>query len=266
MPRAVNRGVPIHYVVRGAGPPLVLQHGFTGSWRDWETFWLVDGLVGNHQLIMLDARGHGESGKPHDPADYGFDVAASDVVAVLDHLGLDRAHYYGYSFGGHVGWELGANAPERFASLAIGGAHPYAPGPEVWTRVERMRSHLEQGMDVYVAWRESQLGPWPAGFRERVLANDPRALVAALTAETRRSSPLDIERAFAGMTMPVLVVSGDDDELFAGIQAKRAAMALPDGGYVEFEAADHFALYVRSYRVVPVLRAFIARVGAMVHA
>ena len=142
MPYARNGDVRIHYVVEGSGPPLVLHHGFTGSGRDWETFGFVDGLRDTFQLIMLDARGHGASDKPHAPAAYGFAHGAGDVVAVLNELGLAQAHYYGYSYGGAMGWALGWYAPERFASLAIGGAHPFPPAAEVWQRFDEMRCYL----------------------------------------------------------------------------------------------------------------------------
>ncbi len=84
-----------------------------------------------------------------------------DVLAVLDDLGIERAHYYGYSYGGMMGWALGTHAPERFVSMAIGGAHPYAVADAVWARLDRMRAYLSEGMESYVAWRESQIGPWP---------------------------------------------------------------------------------------------------------
>ncbi len=70
MPYASNGAVRIHYVIEGAGPPLLLHHGFTGSSRDWETFGVVAVLRDSYQLIMLDARGHGASDKPHDPSAY----------------------------------------------------------------------------------------------------------------------------------------------------------------------------------------------------
>ena len=182
VPYASNGSVRIHYVVEGAGPPLLLHHGFTGSSRDWESFGFVAALRDTYQLIMLDARGHGASDTPHDPGAYTVEDRVGDVLAVLDDLGIERAHYYGYSYGGMMGWALGTHAPERFASLAIGGAHPYAVADAVWTRLDRMRAYLREGMESYIAWRESQIGPWPPAFRERVLANDAQALEAMLRA------------------------------------------------------------------------------------
>ncbi len=258
MPYATNDGLRIHYEVAGTGPPLLLHHGLTGSWRDWEEFGFLDGLRDDYQLIMLDARGHGASDKPHDPSAYGFERGVADAVAVLDDLGIDRAHYYGYSYGGLMGWALGTHAPERFRSLAIGGAHPYAPDEAVWERLARMREHLAQGMETYITWRESQLGPWPPVFRQRGLENDATALAAFIS-----FNPIEfvhLEGALDRMTMPVLIVTGDDDELYAGSRCHLAAARLRDAAIVEIPSAQHFTLYARGDLVLPHLRRFLARV------
>src|SRR4051794_35255926 len=99
MPYASNGGVRIHYHLdgNGAGPPLVLQHFFGGSVEDWHDAGYVAALGGDYRLILIDARGHGLSDKPRDPDAYAFARMADDVVAVLDDLGHDRAHFYGYS-------------------------------------------------------------------------------------------------------------------------------------------------------------------------
>ncbi len=257
-------GVRIHYVTEGDGPPLVLHHGFTGSLHDWQTFGFVDALRDDYRLIMHDARGHGLSDKPHDPNAYGLDLAACDVVAVLDHLGIEQAHYYGYSFGGVIGWALGKYAPERFASLIIGGAQPYPPPPGVGERFGEMLDYLSQGMETYISWSESRVGPWPAEFRERGLQNDPLALQAFMTAEpTDDTDGLRFDDALDQMTMPVLLISGDNDERYAGSRAKRAAGCFPDGRYIEVPDADHFKLYVRGDLVAPHVQAFLDRQNAL---
>lgn len=251
-------GIRIHFVTEGDGPPVILHHGFTGSHQDWQTFGFVEPLRERFRMIMFDARGHGASDKPHDPAKYGIEIAAGDVVAVLDDLGLEQAHYYGYSFGGMIGWAVGKYAPERFASLTIGGAQPYPPPPGVGERFGEMFDYLDQGMEAYISWSESRVGPWPAGFRERGLQNDPAALRAFMTAEpARATSAIRFDDAFDRMTMPVLLISGDNDERYAGSRARQAAGELPDGHYVEIPNADHFKLYVRGDLVVLHLMAFL---------
>ncbi len=252
-------GIRIHYVTEGDGPPLILHHGFTGSHRDWWTFGFVDALRNAYRLIMFDARGHGASDKPHDPARYGLEIAALDVVAVLDDLGIEQAHYYGYSFGGMIGWALGKYAPQRFASMIIGGAQPYPPPQGVGERFGEMFDYLDQGMEAYISWSESRVGPWPAEFRERGLQNDPLALRAFMSAPSSRDMrTLRFDDALKQMSMPVLLISGDNDERYAGRQAKKAAGCLTDGQYVEIPDSDHFKLYILGDRVMLHLRGFFA--------
>ena len=92
---AVNNGVRIHYEIVGSGPPLILQHGFTQSAKDWYRAGYVDALKPHYQLILVDARGHGESDKPHDAAAYTLSSRVNDIVAVMDSVGILRADYWG---------------------------------------------------------------------------------------------------------------------------------------------------------------------------
>ena len=114
-------GVRIRYVDRGAGPPVVLVHGFTAS---IETSWIDTGvlpdLVRDHRVVAMDLRGHGKSDKPRDPRAY--DELGMDVVRLLDHLGIERAHVVGYSLGGIVVAKLLTTHAERFLTAVIGGA------------------------------------------------------------------------------------------------------------------------------------------------
>ncbi len=86
-----NDGIRIHYEVEGNGPPLVLQHGLSDSMESWYEFGYVERLQDEFQLIMIEARGHGESDKPHDSSAYNLKLMTSDVLAVLDRLQPLRA-------------------------------------------------------------------------------------------------------------------------------------------------------------------------------
>ena len=83
------------------------------SGADWRDLGYVDALKHDYKLILIDARGAGASDKPHDAAAYDPALRASDVVAVLDDLGIRHAHYFGYSLGGWVGFLLAKYAPDR---------------------------------------------------------------------------------------------------------------------------------------------------------
>jgi hypothetical protein len=113
MSYTTNKGVRIHYEVEGEGPPLVLQHGWTHSMEDWHTWGYVGALRDHHRLILIDARGHGESDKPYERSAYALDNLVGDIVAVLDALGLERVHYWGYSRGGWIGYGFVMQAGPR---------------------------------------------------------------------------------------------------------------------------------------------------------
>ena len=84
---------------------------------------------------MNDLRCHGRSAKLHDPESANLRLMAEDVIRVLDALGLDKAHYWGHSLGGMVGYHVATFAPERLSSLVLGGVHPFAESIEELRRV-----------------------------------------------------------------------------------------------------------------------------------
>jgi pimeloyl-ACP methyl ester carboxylesterase len=114
-------GVRIRYLDTGAGVPVVLVHGFTANIeRAWIETGMVENLARDYRVIALDLRGHGKSDKPHEAAAY--DALAFDVVRLMDHLRIDRAHAVGYSLGGIILAKLLTTHPQRFLSAVLGGA------------------------------------------------------------------------------------------------------------------------------------------------
>jgi pimeloyl-ACP methyl ester carboxylesterase len=83
MAYADNDGGRIHYQVEGDGPPLVLQHGYSDSLESWYEFGYVEPLKSGRKVILVDARGHGASDKPHISSEYTKELQAADIVAVL---------------------------------------------------------------------------------------------------------------------------------------------------------------------------------------
>src|SRR5580658_3539844 len=119
----VSDGVRIHYMEAGAGVPVVLLHGYTSC---CDAGWFANGvakeLARDHRVIGIDARGHGRSEKPHDPAKYPGDRMPADVIELLDHLGVGKAHFHGYSMGGGIVAHLMARHPDRFITASFGGS------------------------------------------------------------------------------------------------------------------------------------------------
>jgi pimeloyl-ACP methyl ester carboxylesterase len=120
---AMADGVRIHWMEAGEGTPVVLLHGYTSC---CDAGWFVNGvakeLAREHRVIGIDARGHGRSEKPHDPAKYPGDAMPADVIAVLDHLGVGKAHFHGYSMGGGIVAHLLARHTDRFITASFGGS------------------------------------------------------------------------------------------------------------------------------------------------
>jgi pimeloyl-ACP methyl ester carboxylesterase len=118
--------VGIEVTVEGEGRPVVLLHGFPDSSKLWRH--VVPGLVSaGFQCIVPDLRGYGGSDKPEDPGVYAIPFLAGDVLGVLDHLGLDKAHVVGHDWGSALGWATAAFAPDRVDHVVgISVGHPAA--------------------------------------------------------------------------------------------------------------------------------------------
>jgi len=198
MPYVDHEGLRIHYQETGKGIPLVLQHGFFSSIEDWYMYGYVEKLSFLCRLIMIDARGHGKSDKPHQHEAYKLRHFASDIVAVLDHLGIEKANYLGYSMGGWIGYGLAKYAPTRLDRLIIGGAHPYG------RKFSGARQILELGIDAWIS-EISGWGPYTPEDLERFRQNDAQALLAVLQDRT------DISDILPEMTMPCLFYAGESD-------------------------------------------------------
>ena len=116
------KGVKIHFLIEGTGEPVVLIHGLDSSARvNWQMPGTIDALAKDHQVIAIDLPGYGESDKPADPAAYG-EQWVDDVILLLNHLNIRKAHIVGYSMGGMVALKLIAEHPERVISGTLGGA------------------------------------------------------------------------------------------------------------------------------------------------
>src|SRR5687767_340969 len=143
-------GVRIFYLTTGQGESVVLSHGSTHTWESWQDLGYVDRLKDRYQLVLMDSRGHGQSGKPHDLAAYTMPQQVDDVLAVVNDLGVDRFHFWGYSQGVQIGFHLAARVPERIQTFVAYGGHPYAPSPEDLVSIDKINATLRQGMQEWV--------------------------------------------------------------------------------------------------------------------
>lgn len=141
-----SNGVKIRYYTAGEGQPVVLIHGWMADSSMWgrdasgKTSLSTAGSEG-FRFIALDCRGHGQSDKPHDPAQYGVEMAG-DVVRLMDHLKIDAAHLVGYSSGSYIAGVVAAKHPRRVLSLLFAGQAPLI------SKTEPERGPTEKGPDT----------------------------------------------------------------------------------------------------------------------
>ena len=212
--------VRIYYEEHGAGTPLVLAYGIGGNVKMWDVN--VPGLARGHRLVLWEPRGHARSDSPEDPAKYSFRRWALDLKAVLDHLGLRRAHVGGLSLGAGIATRFALAFPGRVRSLVVTNSSSASGLPLSWQNlVMRARSieiTLTQGMD---AMAEFAMAENP-NVSER-LALDPGAK-AEFYEEYRQLTPIGYANALRALLamdhitdqlprlrMPVLLIGGDRD-------------------------------------------------------
>jgi pimeloyl-ACP methyl ester carboxylesterase len=212
--------VRIYYEVHGSGTPLVLAYGIGGNVEMWDVN--RDALAARHRLVLWEPRGHARSGSPEDPAKYSFERWVLDLKAVLDRLGIRKAHVGGLSLGAGIATRFALRFPARVRSLVVTNSSSAAGLPlSVENLVMRARSieiTLTKGMD---AMAEYAMAANP-NVSER-LALDPGAR-AEFYEEYRRLSPIGYAnslRALIAMDhitdqlrrlrMPVLLIGADRD-------------------------------------------------------
>ena len=246
VPYAENGGVRIHYQLEGEGPALVLQHGFTESVMDWYEAGYVEALKSDYRLILIDARGHGASDKPHDPDEYTLNRRVADVVAVLDALDMAKALYWGYSMGGWIGFGIAKYAQERVHALVIGGQHPYARRMEPLRRM--VQRGIAQGSGAFVAGMEEMFGPESAERKERLLSADLKAYLAL----TQDRPGLD--DILPTMLMPCCLYAGEIDPIYPEVEA--CSHRIPRVTFFSLPGLNHCEAYARSEAALPRVTGF----------
>lgn len=253
-------GFSLYYEETGEGEAIVFVHEFAGDYRSWEP--QVRFFGRRYRCITYNARGYPPSSVPDDPASYSQARACADVLAVLDHLKLDKAHIVGLSMGGFAALHFGLTHPERAHSLVIAGcgygaerdqrekfqketeatadlietggaeafANTYAEGP---TRVQFQNKDPR-------GWRE---------FRDQLAEHSLRGAANTMRGVQRnRPSIFDLEDSMRALTVPALIVTGDEDEpcLVPNLFMKRtipssALVVLPNSGHtINLEEPEMF--------------------------
>jgi pimeloyl-ACP methyl ester carboxylesterase len=244
MPYVRNGDVRIHYQIEGSGQPLVLQHGFTDSLTSWYDLGYVAPLKHDYMLILIDARGHGDSDKPHDIAAYAMEFRAVDIVSVMNELRINRAHYFGYSMGGWIGFGMARHAPDRLRSLIVGGANaaPRSREPHPLLEPETM----SKGAAAIPGYWDA---PLPPALRERLLKNDMEALKAS------RVDDPGYENILPMIAVPCLMLAGDADPIYPTVKEHTAM--IPNAKLVTIAGHNHAGTFFRGDLMVPHIMQFL---------
>lgn len=220
-----SNGVRIRYVEQGSGPAIVLMHGYTGTLdRHFIANGVFASLAKDHRVIAFDLRGHGKSGKPHDASAYG-EVMAGDVVRLLDHLKIERAHVIGYSLGAVIAGRFATMHPNRLLSVAYVAQYPIR---EVSPHLEKFAEESVKELEGDLPFRSLALALQPPGAKPLtddeirkmvaplVAANDIKAL-AALWRGYRTLVVQD--SALAAVRARMIILIGSEDANAAGVPA-----------------------------------------------
>ena len=214
-------GVNLYYESTGDGVPVVLCHEFAGDMRAWEQ--QVRFLARRHRVVAFNYRGYPPSDVPEDPGAYGPDGLVADLLGLLDALGLDRVHLAGLATGGNLVLNFAIAHPERVRSLVVAGAGAGTVDRPAWLEAaqEFADDIARNGSDGIVA--NVADAPQRIIFRTK----DPRGFEAFVEG-MRRLSPVGAEHVMRevliprapvfelaegirGLSMPILVMCGDQD-------------------------------------------------------
>ncbi len=229
MPTFESRSHTLAFETYGSGQPVLCIHGFASSGKvNWLDAGWVEALTeAGYRAITLDNLGHGASASSHEPEDYTPQAMAADAVALLDHLGIERAALLGYSMGARISAFLAYEHPERVPCVVFGGmginlVNGLADGNEI------IAGLLAPSLD-YVT------GPTARQFRifAEHTRSDRQALAACMETSRTAMSRADVRR----IEMPVLVAVGEKDTM-AG-RPEELAQLLPNGEAFVIPKRDH---------------------------
>jgi pimeloyl-ACP methyl ester carboxylesterase len=237
-----SAGVPIHFTDQGSGTPVILVHGFAvQSDLNWRWPGCVRRLKRRgYRVITMDVRGHGRSGKSHDPREYGV-ALSDDIIRLMDHLGIEKAHIAGYSMGGFIVLKTIERHPDRLLSGVICAAgwgvlndEHRALFAEIVRAIEKDRS-----FDPITHWIDmNKHAPWLNCFLSNFFMRNTNDLDAIVNV-FRTFEALTVEEdALRRNTVPALTLVGARDGIreasdkLPGVMANHELVHIPGGDHL----------------------------------
>jgi len=247
MPVAHVNGVEIFYQEYGEGTPLVFSHEFAGSWESWLP--QIRFFARRYRVIVSNHRGYPPSTVPEDPAAYSEENLVADLRALLDTLGIERAHIAGLSMGGAVALKFAIAHPDRCLGVVVAGAGSGADNHDQWVAsgVETARRYEEEWETTAAAYargtaRVQLLRKDPVGWQEfatQFLAHSPLGSAHTFRGvQLKRRTIYEVERELQTIQPPILIMVGDEDEpcILPALFMKRL---IPNAGLVIFPKSGH---------------------------
>lgn len=226
-----HQGFDLAYTDSGPAnaEPILLIHGFASSQRvNWiSPGWVKTLTEAGYRTIAFDNRGHGESSKSYDNADYTPSKMAGDAAALLDHLNIPAAHVMGYSMGARIAAFLALEHPSRVHSLVFGGLGiGMVTGVGEWDEIADALSAADPAEITHTR------GKMFRTFADQT-KSDRRALAACISTSRELISAKDM----AGITQPTLIAVGTTDDI--GGSPSELATLMPDAESFDIEGRDH---------------------------
>jgi pimeloyl-ACP methyl ester carboxylesterase len=220
-------GVKLYVETVGSGTPVVFVHEYAGDYRSWEA--QVRYFCRQHRCVTYSQRGYPPSDVPSDPGRYSQDVARDDVIAVMDGLGIDKAHVVGHSMGGYTALHVGIRYPQRCLSVTAAGCG-WGSSPDAEKReamkalaAETGKMFAEEGIVAAAAkyadapMRQAFKHKDPRGWTEfaRMLAEHSAQghALTMLNLQLKRPTLWEMEAELKQFSVPLLVIVGDEDDL-----------------------------------------------------
>jgi epoxide hydrolase 4 len=254
---ADSNGVKIHYASIGSGPLIVMIHGFPDYWYTWRK--QMEGLSDKYQCVAIDQRGYNLSDKPQGVENYDMTLLVGDIIAVIKHLGKDKAIIVGHDWGGAVAWQLALNAPQFVDRLIIlnlpfprGIMRELAHNPRQQAASEYARGFQKEGAEATI--KPEQLAFWvtDADAKTKYIEAFKRSDIKAMLSYYKRNYPRQPYQEDTSPVvkpqMPVLMFHGLRDTALLSDALNNTwdwmgkdltLVTIPDSGhFVQQDAAD----------------------------
>ena len=266
---AENEGVRIHYVVAGAGPLVVMVHGFPDFWYSWRE--QIAALEDTYRIAAVDLRGYNGSDKPEGVEKYAMPHLVADIAAVIAAEGEESAVVTGHDWGGAIAWSLAMSRPELVSALVILNLpHPAGLRRELATNPDQRRSsayaYAFQQPDAHRELTAEGLAGWVtdesarARYVEAFEASDFEAMLNYYKANFPSVPEADDAVTFPKVQCPVLMFHGlDDQALLPGALNDTWRWVERDLTLVTLPGAGHFVQQDASEIVSETMRDWLGR-------